>query len=115
MIEERRLDAPRRSHLLQYALNITSQGGEDGVIAKIFEYLNNDDTAINTEATSSAKSSETISGLKYCVDIGAWDGKHLSNTYLLITSAGWGGLLFEADMKRHEQMQSLYYNRSDVR
>src|SRR5690554_4325141 len=52
-----------------------------------------------------------------CVDIGAWDGKHLSNTYSLLHGANgvtWGGVLVEANADRCAEMSKLYEGRSDV-
>ena len=56
----------RRDGLIKYASNNTSQNGEDGVIKRLFELL-----------PCSKKR-------RYCVDVGAWDGVHLSNTYSLL-------------------------------
>ena len=49
-----------------YINNIHSQHGEDGILQEILRRLSID---YNTS---------------WCVDIGAWDGKHLSNTYNLV-------------------------------
>lgn len=88
-------DCKSSSPYLQYASNITSQGGEDGVLRVLF----NDIGVIESG---------------YCVDIGAWDGKHLSNTYNLIHNYSWSGLLIEADSDRHREMSILYQSRADV-
>lgn len=40
----------------------------------------------------------------YFVDIGAWDGKHLSNTYRFV-ELGWDGLEVERDFNRFKEMQ----------
>lgn len=77
------------SPLLKYASNKTSQGGEDGIIQRVFDLLPDD------------------GGPRYCVDIGSWDGKHLSNTYSLLRS-GWHGLLVEADAARSAAAAELY-------
>ena len=78
----------RRDGLIKYAKNNTSQCGEDGIIARIF----NDILPPSNE--------------RYCVDVGAWDGQHLSNTYSLLVGDGdddngttkqWNGVLIEAD------------------
>lgn len=62
--------------LKQYERRTESQFGEDGVIEEIF-------CRIGTKN-------------KICVDIGAWDGKHLSNTYHL-GLFGWTRVLYEKD------------------
>ena len=59
------------------------------------------------------------------VDVGAWDGKHLSNTYALLNDMSqtnlatelrpkWSGILLEADSCRFQQLQSLYANNESV-
>lgn len=50
----------------------------------------------------------------YCVDIGAWDGKHLSNTFHLVHDLHWSGLLVEANSERCQDMLDLYADRDDV-
>jgi len=56
--------------------NVTSQAGEDGVIAQIFR---------NIGVTNA-----------FCVEFGAGDGVTLSNTYAL-RQAGWASLLLDGD------------------
>ena len=73
-----------RNYFLHYASNKTSQCGEDGILDHLFGLL-----GVPADG-----------GRGYCVDIGAWDGKHLSNTYTLVHERGWGGLLVEADAAR---------------
>ena len=90
---ERRLPK-EQSYFLPYASNKTSQCGEDGILAHLFDLL--------------------PQGPRYCVDVGAWDGVHLSNTNTLINEHGWGGLLIEADSQRSQQSQQLYQHRADV-
>ncbi|CAN0123266.1 unnamed protein product [Heterosigma akashiwo] len=34
---------------------------------------------------------------KWCVEFGAWDGKHLSNTWSLINEHGWSSVQIEGD------------------
>eukprot|EP00934_Nitzschia_sp_Nitz4_P006404 Nitzschia sp. Nitz4//scaffold169_size48518//26224//28335//NITZ4_007074-RA/size48518-snap-gene-0.53-mRNA-1//1//CDS//3329538394//6394//frame0 len=88
----------RRDGLIQFARDKTSQNGEDGIIAKLFELL----------PLSSTRSH------RVCVDVGAWDGKHLSNTYSLLVEPGstydypWTGLLIEADTERFKELQALH-------
>ncbi|RYH10047.1 hypothetical protein EON65_39700 [archaeon] len=97
---ERRLPVKAAdSYFLQFARNGTSQGGEDGILEELFALL-----LSKTEQTRPP----------YCVDIGAWDGVHLSNTYALIHNKEWSGLLVEADETRCAAMQTLYQQRDDV-
>jgi hypothetical protein len=74
------------SDLRSYEERIYSQGGEDGVLRRIFECIG----ASN----------------RYFVEFGAWDGRHLSNTAHLRLDHGWSGLLMEgAPERRSEQVQ----------
>lgn len=66
--------------LSEFAGNVTSQTGDDGILEKIFALL------------------EVAKG--WCVEFGAWDGKLYSNTYNLIQNFEWSGVLIEADKKR---------------
>jgi hypothetical protein len=65
------------------AKNIHSQNGEDGILREIFARLKID------------------RGI-FC-EFGAWDGKHLSNTYALFEQ-GWGGWYIEGDARRYEDL-----------
>lgn len=70
--------------------NVYSQFGEDTVIEQIFRLL-----PPPTESDNA----------RYCVEFGAWNGLHLSNTANLILNYGWEGLLVEADSKRFKELQ----------
>jgi hypothetical protein len=71
--------------LSRHAANVTSQCGEDGIIAKALSFL--------PERTS------------WCVEFGAWDGKFASNTYDLVASQNYRGVYIEADAKRFEDLE----------
>lgn len=92
----------RRDGLMRFARDKTSQSGEDGIIERIFTLL-----------------PAPPEGRPYwCVDVGAWDGKHLSNTFSLLvpndderTYSGkqtWRGVLIEADVERFQDLSSLH-------
>jgi hypothetical protein len=68
------------SDLRHYERRVYSQGGEDGVLERIFACIG---------ATN-----------RRFVEFGAWDGQHLSNTALLRIEHGWQGLLLEGDPER---------------
>jgi len=69
--------------LIEVRKNVHSQNGEDGVLECI---LNKIADALPTE--------------KWCVEFGAWDGKHLSNTFLLVEQ-GWNAVYIEGDTEKY--------------
>ena len=92
----------RRDGLIRHAHDVHSQNGEDGILARLFALL------------PSACGEE-----RWCVDVGAWDGRHLSNTYQLLFGVAsgvssskaqerWRGILIEADAERFRQLQDLH-------
>ena len=116
----RRRTAPSRrcrDGLIRFAKDITSQNGEDGIISRIFELL----------ASDAADQKETQC---WCVDVGAWDGKHLSNTHSLLIrqsseskeerlsgktcSQRWRGILIEADSERFQKLRDLHAHRENL-
>ncbi len=110
IIKERKAKTLRsRDGLIQYARNDYSQGGEDGILEKIFTILDED------ERNNNNNSNNTIQ--RWCVDVGAWDGKHLSNTYMLLNSttlkSKWSGVLIEADVDRCKSLKKLYENKTN--
>lgn len=74
--------------LLRHASNVTSQFGEDGVLAKVLELL--------PERNG------------WCIEFGAWDGRQFSNTYNLIAAHGYRGVLIEADPARFAELQRTH-------
>ena len=63
--------------LAGFAKNITSQNGEDGMLAEIFRRI-----------------AETN---RWCLEVGAWDGEHLSNTCQFWRDRGWSAVLIECN------------------
>ena len=102
MIRRRKVPSRRRRDgLIRFARDNTSQNGEDGVLSRLFELL----PPSSPNGSSVAK--------RYCVDVGAWDGVHLSNTYSLLVdkeaaATNFQGVLIEADSERFEQLQALH-------
>lgn len=80
--------------LSDYARNVTSQNGEDGIIEKILEVIG-----------------ETN---KWCVEFGCWDGKKLSNTYNLIVNKGYSAILIESNKRRFAQLLKTYEHNEKV-
>lgn len=74
--------------LLSYSRNATSEHGEDGVIHKIFEIIGE--------------------GNRWCIELGALNGKHGSNVWHLVKEEGWSGVLIEADQTYFEKLQQEY-------
>ena len=78
-----------KEKLNQYAENITSQYGEDGIIKYIIEHANGDI-------------------IKSACEFGAWDGKHLSNIFTLWHKKDWRAYLIEGDPQRHKDLEKSY-------
>ncbi len=70
-----------------YARNVYSQFGDDGIIEEVIRRLDQ-------------------AGLKdgWCVEFGAWDGVHLSNTCNLIRNHGYSAVLIEADRAKYQEL-----------
>lgn len=80
--------------LLPFETNVTSQCGEDGVIRRALEVIGARDG--------------------WCVEFGAWDGKHASNTYALIDRDGYSAVLIESDDARFAELQRTHAGRPGV-
>ena len=70
----------------KYQSNTHSQNGEDGVIDEILKRLKINDCNEN-----------------WCVEFGAWDGKHLSNTFTLV-ERGWNAIYIEGETDRYNDL-----------
>jgi len=79
----------RRSprYLLEYRRPYYSQHGEDGVLEYILYQLPKRD--------------------HWCVEFGAWDGIHLSNTYFLLSKWNYNAVMIEGVMERYENLLEL--------
>lgn len=73
--------------LIKFRRNVHSQNGEDGILEEIFKRLNLSITA----------------GENWCVEFGAWDGKHLSNTFSLVEQ-GWRAVYIEGDKEKYNDL-----------
>jgi hypothetical protein len=76
---------PDPTDLRKFATPHYSQSGEDGLLEFILDRL-------------------PITN-KWCVEFGAWDGVHLSNTYHLICSAGYSAVLIEGDREKFDGLR----------
>lgn len=73
--------------LLQHQHKITSQHGEDGIIEKIFNVIKPTNL--------------------WCVEFGAGDGKHISNTWNLIKN-GWKSVQIETNIDKYKKLVKEY-------
>ena len=74
--------------LLDFASDTYSQCGEDGIIAKILGMLPDRN--------------------HWCVEFGAWDGQHLSNTCSLIEKERYAAVLIEPDQSRFDRLRDRH-------
>lgn len=72
--------------LKAFRSNVFSQNGEDGVLEELIKRL---------KVTS-------IHG--QCVEFGAWDGIHFSNTFNLVRNHGWKALYIEGNLGKYQQL-----------
>lgn len=76
------------------ARNINSQEGEDGIIEKVLEILTDKN--------------------RWCVEFGAWNGMHLSNTYNLVKYKGYSAVLIEGNRKRVQYLRNNFKDNNNV-
>jgi len=81
----------------------------EGIIRRIFELL-----PLSVDDADAGRD-DSGAPLRYCVDVGAWDGRHLSNTNSLLAPSPhtallprWRGVLIEADGLRHRSLLALH-------
>lgn len=84
----------RSKWLSTFALDVTSQSGEDGILSKALDVL------------------PERSG--WCVEFGAWDGRKYSNTYNLVNSLGYRGVFIEADSERFRDLEKTHSSQVHV-
>ncbi len=70
----------------KYQSDIYSQNGEDGVIYEILTRL------------------ELWDQDNWCVEFGAWDGKHLSNTFALVKNHSFNAIYIEGNKNRYQEL-----------
>lgn len=75
--------------LTAFAADVYSQDGEDGILDQILHRL-----AVSHDLD------------RWCVEVGAWDGVHLSNTAHLIRSGGYRAVLIEPRPGRFRELSS---------
>jgi hypothetical protein len=80
--------------LLEHAGDVTSQNGEDGIIAKILDVIG------------------TPCG--WCVEFSAGDGRYLSNTHNLIANRGFYAVMIEGSEQRFRDLQAAFKDNPKV-
>jgi hypothetical protein len=79
-------NAQQKPLLSSYKYDHYSQNGEDGIIEKIFKIIQPES--------------------KLCIEFGAWDGFHLSNTAHLWTKDDqWKAILIEGDKQKYQELK----------
>ena len=73
--------------LSDLARNVHSQDGEDGIIEEVL-----------------ARLAQAVPLNRWCVEFGAWDGVHLSNTCHLVRNGGYRAVLIEQDEQRYAEL-----------
>jgi hypothetical protein len=74
--------------LTEFSRNVTSHGGEDGIVEKALSLL----PELN----------------HWCVEFGAWDGKYSSNSFHLVDELGYKVVLIESDREKYEMLCAHY-------
>ncbi len=74
--------------LFAFRANVTSECGEDGILRRIFELIGTDN--------------------KYCVEVGAYDGRTFSNTWSLLNEQTWSGVLIEKNDEAFKALTARY-------
>jgi hypothetical protein len=80
--------SPRPIDLSGLAPSLYAQGCEERILSRLMERI--------------------APANRFCVDIGASDGLHNSNTALLLRECGWRGLLVEGSSYRYEKLKANY-------
>jgi hypothetical protein len=75
--------------------NVTSQSGEDGILERALAIIG--------------------ANQGWCVEFGAWDGVHLSNTNNLIANLGFSAVLIEGDASRFQALQLAFRGNERVK
>ena len=79
-----------------FKYNIYSQNGEDGIIQELILRLEG-----------------KISKEPWCVEFGAWDGIHMSNTFNLVEN-GWNAFYIEGNRERYSQLKKTCKKFSNI-
>ena len=72
----------------RYAKDVFSQNGEDGILLEILKRLGLD----------------LLGNKGWVAEVGAWDGRHLSNTFALVRDRGFQAVYIEGDPAKHQDL-----------
>ena len=72
-------------NLSEFRNDAYSQNGEDGILDEILKRLDQERN-------------------QWCVEFGAWDGKHLSNTFYRVENFGFNAIYIEGDPQKYEAL-----------
>ena len=75
--------------------NVYSQFGEDSILKAIFERI-----------------PANQNGVRTCVEFGAWDGLHFSNTANLVKNHHWNGIFIESDVNKFHDLVNNFNSSS---
>ncbi len=84
----------RNTWLSEFANNVTSQYGENGIIEKVLDVINENN--------------------KWCVEFGSWDGKKYSNTFNLICKKEYSAVLIEGNPIRFKDLIKTFEGNKNV-
>ena len=79
---------PESNYLQAHHKRIYSQFGEEGILERCFEIMGEQN--------------------KWCVEFGAWDGIHLSNTCYFIKEKKWSAVQIEGNAKKFEVLKQNF-------
>ena len=80
--------AKSNTWLCEFAGDVTSQFGEDGIIERVLDVIHDNDL--------------------WCVEFGSWDGMKCSNTYNLIEKRKYSAVLIEGSPERFQELLKTF-------
>jgi hypothetical protein len=82
---------------LKYRENVYSQNGEDGILREVFRRIGFGSR-----------------GSRWAVEFGAWDGKHLSNTFNLVKESEFRAIYIESDQKKFRSLEKVALEEPEI-
>jgi hypothetical protein len=84
----------KQNWIVDFKKNVHSQTGEDGIIEKILSIIPEKNN--------------------WCVEFGAWDGVHLSNTRYFIENYKYSAVLIEGSTEKYKELKENYSSNKNV-